>query len=37
MALAMAHIQAHGVSLATIHGNDVIIKAAMERRVICGC
>ncbi len=30
--LAVAQIQAHGVSLATIHGNDAIIEAALEER-----
>ncbi|MEN8141384.1 MAG: orotidine-5'-phosphate decarboxylase [Thermodesulfobacteriota bacterium] len=30
--LAVAQIQAHGVSLATIHGNDAIIKAAVAER-----
>ena len=30
--LAVAQIQAHGVSLATIHGNDAIIRAALTER-----
>ena len=30
--LAVAQIRDHGVSLATIHGNDAIIKAALEER-----
>lgn len=30
--LAVAQIRNHGVSLATIHGNDAIIKAALEEK-----
>ncbi|MDA3969900.1 MAG: orotidine-5'-phosphate decarboxylase, partial [Desulfobulbaceae bacterium] len=30
--LAVAQIRSHGVSLATIHGNDAIIKAALTER-----
>ncbi len=30
--LAVAQIREHGVSLATIHGNDAIIKAALEEK-----
>ncbi|MDA3835701.1 MAG: orotidine-5'-phosphate decarboxylase [Spirochaetales bacterium] len=30
--LAVAQIRSHGVSLATIHGNDAIIKAALPER-----